>query len=460
MMGEVQRGGSWVDPAHRFPFSAVVGQDEARLALLLGAIDPALGGVLLRGEKGSGRTTLAQGLTGLLPGGARFVELPPGATEEQLVGTLEFTSPLTGGEAQLRPGLLAAAHGGVLYVPEVNRAPEHLLHLLFDAAVSSVNRVERDGASREHPARFVLVGAMDPAEGELRPHLLDRFGLSVETKAPLDPATRAEVVRRRLMHDSGAAVEGHEPDIVLRARLAAALPADMPASVVDFACHLAVSAGAEGLRADLVLCRAAAAYAGWEGRSITTTADVEQVAGLVLGHRHRRRPFDPPTLNLAVLERALASTRQAFAAPGREAEAAGEEAPTQAAGTSPAGAAGRAPPAAAGTSPAGPPSDKPAAEPAERPPAPPIAAETQPARPGEAPSPGTSEAGADEPASDEAVGDQAAGRRGDDSPTPDRSPPDGGPEVAPRDADTGAPGAAEGEAAAAGGTDEDSSKRA
>jgi magnesium chelatase subunit D len=295
----------------RFPFSAIVAQDEARLALLLAAVDPGIGGVLLRGDKGSAKSTLARGLAGMLPGGAPFVELPLGATEDRVLGTIDLKAAL-GGDTVFRPGLLAAAHGGVLYVDEVNLLPDHLVDVLLDVAGSGVNRVERDGVSHSHPARFVLVGSMNPEEGELRPQLLDRFGLSVPIKAPVEPRARAEVVRRRLTHDAGGRVEGGEGDIVLRARLAAAMPADLPDTVVDFACRLAVSVGAEGLRADLVLCRAAAAFAGWEGRSVATSGDVERVAGICLGHRRRRRPFDPPTLNPDELQAALAAARQSF----------------------------------------------------------------------------------------------------------------------------------------------------
>jgi magnesium chelatase subunit D len=297
----------------RFPFSAIVAQDEARLALLLAAVDPGIGGVLLRGDKGSAKSTLARGLAGMLPGGAPFVELPLGATEDRVLGTIDLKAALTEGDTVFRPGLLAAAHGGVLYVDEVNLLPDHLVDVLLDVAGSGVNRVERDGVSHSHPARFVLVGSMNPEEGELRPQLLDRFGLSVPIKAPVEPRARAEVVRRRLTHDAGGRVEGGEGDIVLRARLAAAMPADLPDTVVDFACRLAVSVGAEGLRADLVLCRAAAAFAGWEGRSVATSSDVERVAGVALGHRRRRRPFDPPTLNPDELQAALAAARQSFA---------------------------------------------------------------------------------------------------------------------------------------------------
>ncbi len=177
-----------------FPFSAVVGQDEAKLALLLNAVDPRIGGVLLRGQKGSAKTTLARGLAALLPPGAPFVELPIGATEDRLVGTLDVSRVLTTGERRFEPGLLAAANGGVLYVDEINLLPDHLVDVLLDVAVSGVNRVERDGMSHVHPSRFVLVGSMNPEEGELRPQLLDRFGLSAEIGTPAGGGHSAAVV--------------------------------------------------------------------------------------------------------------------------------------------------------------------------------------------------------------------------------------------------------------------------
>ena len=322
MIGDARRA----DPARRFPFCAVIDQPDAQLALLLAAIDPAIGGVLLRGDKGSARSTLARGLAGLLPGAARYVEVSLSVAEDRVLGSLDAASGLTDGETQFRAGLLAAAHGGVLHLSAVNLMPEHLVNVLLDVATSGVNRVERSGIWHEHPAHVALVASMDPDAGELRPQLLDRFGLSVDVMTPADPAIRAEVVRRRLTHDSGGLVDGHEGDIVLRARLAAALPADLPTSVVDFGCHLAAGLGAEGLRGDLVLCRAAAAFAGWEGRSITTEADVERVAPLALAHRRRRRPFHPPTLAPGELERALAAAREAFVVAGNGAAGgAGEE---------------------------------------------------------------------------------------------------------------------------------------
>ncbi len=322
MIGDARRA----DPARRFPFCAVMGQPDAQLALLLAAIDPAIGGVLLRGDKGSARSTLARGLAGLLPGSARFVDVSLGVTEDRVLGWLDTATGPSDRETQFRAGLLAAAHGGVLHLSAVNLLPEHLVDVLLDVATSGINRVERSGIWHEHPARFVLVASMDLDAGELRPPLLDRFGLSADVTTPGDPGMRAEVVRRRLTHDSGGLVDGHEGDIVLRARLAAAMPADLPTSVVDFACHLAAGLGAEGLRGDLVLCRAAAAFAGWEGRSMTTEADVERVAPLALGHRRRRRPFHPPALAPGELERALEAARQAFVAVGNGAGGAGGEA--------------------------------------------------------------------------------------------------------------------------------------
>jgi magnesium chelatase subunit D len=294
--------------AEDFPFTAVVGQETARLALVLAAVDPGIGGVLLRGDKGSAKSTLARGLARVMPGGAPFVELPIGATEDRVVGGLDLGQALAG-QADLRSGLLAAAHGGVLYVDEVNLLPDHLVDLLLDAAASGVLRTERDGLSRSVPARFVLVGSMNPEEGELRPQLLDRFGLSVEVRTSSDPARRAEAVRARLGFDAGR--RPVDSDAEWARRLAEARPARLSDEVVDFACRLAVSAGAEGLRGDLVLCRAGAALAGWEARSEVAAEDIERVAPLALAHRRRRRPFDPPVFPPEELEKLIHAARSA-----------------------------------------------------------------------------------------------------------------------------------------------------
>ena len=277
-----------------FPFTAVVGQDEAKLALLLNALDPKIGGVLLRGEKGSAKSTLARGLASLLPGEAPFVELPVGATEDRVVGTLDIEGALGEGTRRFQPGLLAAAHGGVLYVDEVNLLPDHLVDVLLDVAASGINTVEREGISERHPSQFVLVGSMNPEEGELRPQLLDRFGLAVDVKASTDADERAEAVRRRLAFDADPTKFATAFDETeLADRLDGVGPAALP------------SVGAEGLRADLVICRAAAALAGWEGRDEAAVEDVRRVAALALAHRRRRTPFEEPGISQDEVDEAI-----------------------------------------------------------------------------------------------------------------------------------------------------------
>lgn len=292
----------------QLPFSAVVGHEDAKLALLLNAVDPRIGGVLLRGEKGSAKSTLARGLAALLPRDASFVELPNGATEDRLVGTLDLAAALTGGGARFAPGLLAAADGGVLYVDEINLLPDHLVDVLLDVAASGVNRVEREGISHTHSSRFLLVGSMNPEEGDLRPQLLDRFGLAVDVRSSGEPSERAAAVRRRLDFDeepepvrSAFAAEEEE----LARRLGEARPAALSDDLVEAVSALCASVGAEGLRADLTICRAAAALAGWEGRASAQPGDVRRVAPLALAHRARRDPLDPAGIPPEALERAM-----------------------------------------------------------------------------------------------------------------------------------------------------------
>ena len=303
--------------AQPFPLSAVVGQDDLKLALLLHAVDPKLGGVLIRGEKGSGKSTAARALATLMGGGAPFVELPIGATEDRVVGTLDLEGALLEGRSRLRPGLLAAAHGGVLYVDEVNLLADHLVDVLIDAAAFGINRIERDGLTAEHPSRFVLVGSMNPEEGELRPQLLDRFGLAVEVRAPRDPELRTEVVRRRLAFDAdpaGFAERFAADEESLRTAIAnaAALAADVvvPDEVLAFTSRLCAELDAEGLRADLVLARGVAALAALDGRKEATADDVARLAPLALAHRRRRGPLDAPGLAPEELADALDRAEQ------------------------------------------------------------------------------------------------------------------------------------------------------
>ena len=360
----------------RFPFSAVVGHDDLRLALLLNAVHPGVGGVLVRGEKGTAKSTAVRALAALLPDvavvpdcrfscdpaapdprcpdgphaapgpvvvsgdtpdradaevrrrdglallatppstvyarAARLVELPVGATEDRLVGSLDLERALAQGVRAYQPGLLAEAHRGVLYVDEVNLLHDHLVDLLLDAAAMGRAHVERDGVSVSHAASFLLVGTMNPEEGELRPQLLDRFGLTVEVRASRDVDTRVEVVRRRMAFESDpaafaatfaeaeAATARRIADA--RARLASVVLPDAELRRIASVC---ASFDVDGMRADLVIARAATAHAAWRGADAVAKEDVRAAARLALPHRRRRDPFDEPGMDEQALDEAL-----------------------------------------------------------------------------------------------------------------------------------------------------------
>ncbi len=315
-----------------YPFSAIVGQERMKLALLLNAIDPAIGGVLVRGEKGSAKSTAVRALGALLPdvdvvagcpyachparpfagcphcdGGelrplrrpARVVDLPIGATEDRLLGTLDLEHAIGAGERRFEPGLLAAAHRGVLYIDEVNLLPDHLVDLLLDAAAMGRNVVEREGVSFAHPARFILIGTMNPEEGELRPQLLDRFGLVVDAEGLAEPRDRVEVVRRRIAHeaDPGAFAERWTPaERALREGLVAAhglLPrVALDDALLDLIAHICAGVGVDGLRADLAIYKTARALAAHAGRPAVCSEDIRLAAELALPHRRRRQPLE------------------------------------------------------------------------------------------------------------------------------------------------------------------------
>ncbi|WP_089100825.1 putative cobaltochelatase [Streptomyces hyaluromycini] len=328
-----------------FPFTAVVGQDDLRLALLLNAVSPAVGGVLVRGEKGTAKSTAVRALSALLPGvdvvagcrfscdpaapdpacpdgphepgayesrPARMVELPVGASEDRLVGALDIERALAEGVKAFEPGLLADAHRGILYVDEVNLLHDHLVDLLLDAAAMGASYVEREGVSVRHAARFLLVGTMNPEEGELRPQLLDRFGLTVEVAASREPDQRVEVVRRRLAYDddpAGFATRWAGEEAAVRQRIVAARELLPSVRLSDGALRqIAATCAAfevDGMRADIVMARTATALAAWAGRTEVLAEDVRQAALLALPHRRRRNPFDAPGLDEDKLDQTL-----------------------------------------------------------------------------------------------------------------------------------------------------------
>ncbi len=344
-----------------FPFSAIVEQTQLKTALLLCAVDPSLGGVLIRGDKGTAKSTAARALTDILPliervdgcafncapgapyqhcetcnpvgansfallTAARinsrpqpvpFITLPLGATEDRVIGTLDLEQALKGGARVFKPGLLAAAHRGILYIDEVNLLPDHLVDVLLDAAAMGVNSVQREGLSVTHPARFTLIGTMNLEEGDLRPQLLDRFGLMVEVTAPRDKVLRSEVVRRRIAFEANptayAAAWMHEQQ-ALRHQLATAqqlLPeVTLDDALLDLISHLCCEFEVASLRADIVMHKAARALAALEGRSQVTPEDVRGAAELVLPHRRRRKPFEQPGLDKDQLDELMQQALQ------------------------------------------------------------------------------------------------------------------------------------------------------
>ncbi|MFM7654473.1 MAG: magnesium chelatase ATPase subunit I [Paracoccaceae bacterium] len=313
-----------------FPFSAIVGQEAMKQAMVLTAIDPGIGGVLVFGDRGTGKSTAVRALAALLPeisavegcpvNSARVedvpawagavtgritkrptpvIDLPLGATEDRVVGALDIERALTRGEKAFEPGLLARANRGYLYIDEVNLLEDHIVDLLLDVAQSGENVVEREGLSIRHPARFVLVGSGNPEEGELRPQLLDRFGLSVEVTSPRDIETRVEVMRRRDAYENDNAAfmkKWRAKDSALRKAILAARAAlpnlSTPGAVLHDCAALCIALGSDGLRGELTLLRAARAQAAFEGADKVSRQHLKAVATSALSHRLRRDPLD------------------------------------------------------------------------------------------------------------------------------------------------------------------------
>ena len=313
-----------------FPFSAIVGQDDMKRAMLLSAIDPKLGGVLVFGDRGTGKSTAVRALAALLPPitavkgcpvnsesprdvpewakpvgrdteerPTPVVDLPLGVTEDRVTGALDIERALTHGEKVFQPGLLAASNRGYLYIDEVNLLEDHIVDLLLDVAQSGINLVEREGLSIRHPARFVLVGSGNPEEGELRPQLLDRFGLSVEVRSPNDIEERVEVIRRRESFENSPTRfirRWKAADIVIRDRILDARRAlartTAKRRVIRDCAELCASLGTDGLRGELTLLRASRALAAYEGADEVAIDHLRRVAPLALSHRLRRDPLD------------------------------------------------------------------------------------------------------------------------------------------------------------------------
>lgn len=319
-----------------FPFSAIVGQEEMKTALLLAAIDPSLGGVLVFGDRGTGKSTAVRGMAQLLPKietrkNCRFncepdtpaqcctvcnasdpaalppkttiitpvVDLPLGTTEDRVCGSLDLEKALVSGEKAFEPGLLARAHRGFLYIDEVNLLEDHMVDLLLDVAASGINLVEREGLSVRHPARFVLVGSGNPEEGDLRPQLLDRFGLSVEVGSPTDIRERVEVIKRRDAYEAdreGFADSWKKRDAGVRSRISTGkrllATIETPDSLLEQISAICLHLGVDGLRGELTLMRASRALAALGGRKTVTIKDVVSVAPMALRHRLRRDPLE------------------------------------------------------------------------------------------------------------------------------------------------------------------------
>lgn len=288
-----------------YPFTAIVGQEDMKLALLLNAINPSIGGVLIEGEKGTAKSTAVRALANLLPpmelgaNAMTVVELPINATEDRVVGSINLEKALQDGVKAFEPGILQAAHQNILYVDEVNLLDDHIVDILLDVAAMGVNTVEREGVSHSHPSRFILVGTMNPEEGDLRPQLLDRFGLSVMVYGEHDPAQRMEVIKRRLAFgdnpdsfiESYAESEHDLRERLLQARqlLSSITPTD---DVLLKIASISIGVGVDGHRPDITMMHTARAHAAFHGRHQITDDDLKVAARLALKHRLRRLPFE------------------------------------------------------------------------------------------------------------------------------------------------------------------------
>ncbi len=292
----------------QFPFSAIVGQEKMKKALLLNLINPKIGGVLIKGEKGTAKSTIVRALADLVPG-LQVIELPLGATEDKVVGALDIEHAIKTGEQKFEPGILARAHQNILYVDEVNLLDDNIVDILLDVAAMGVNTIEREGISHSHDSRFILIGTMNPEEGDLRPQLLDRFGLTIDVVSENDVTARVEVMKRRLAFEKNADAFAQlhlDTQSHLQARVLAAqhkLPdVVFPEQLYEYIAQISCNAGVDGHRADITMVKTASAIAAFSDCAEVAAHHVQEAAELVIPHRLRRVPFEERRFSATCLE--------------------------------------------------------------------------------------------------------------------------------------------------------------
>jgi magnesium chelatase subunit I len=297
----------------QFPFTAIVGQEKMKKALLLNLINPKIGGVLIKGEKGTAKSTIVRALAQLLPG-LTVVELPLGATEDKVVGSLDIEHAIKHGEKKFEPGLLAKAHNNILYVDEINLLEDHLVDILLDVAAMGVNIIEREGISHSHPSQFTLVGTMNPEEGDLRPQLLDRFGLTIDVSGEVDVSSRVQVIQRRLAYEQNPekfarSFTTDEEALSLMVSQAGLMLDDVycPEHLYELIARISTAVGVDGHRADIIMVKTAITLAAFRQSDVVNEQDVYEAAELVLPHRLRRLPFDEKKFSAGMLRELIGS---------------------------------------------------------------------------------------------------------------------------------------------------------
>lgn len=303
------------EKAGNYPFTALVGQERMKEAIVLNLINPSLGGVLIRGQKGTAKTTAVRAIPELMQE-MRVVEIPANATEDRVAGTIDVEAALKNGEKKFEPGLLAEADGNILYVDEINLLDDHIVDLLLDAAATGQNTVEREGISYSHPAQFVMIGSMNPEEGSLRPQLSDRFGMVVDVQAEADLDRRVEIIERRLAYEKNPQsfcrkFAGEQKRLRETIQAARALLPEVKVSreFLRFSAELCIECGTDGHRADIGMIKTARTLAAWSGRKRVRQEDMERAARYVLPHRMRKNPLDSGTAGENEIEEILSQKR-------------------------------------------------------------------------------------------------------------------------------------------------------